>query len=272
MTGAFKKFYESLQPWADSDLGGGGLRNLIVRAYHRSQKELKIRYLPILQELRRNPKKYGSILEIGSGPIGLSIYTKKCVTGVDLAVEGPRFPNMKLVRGDATALPFPDSSFDLVVALDVLEHMPKELRAKAVAEAVRVGKKRIYVGCPCGPAARAWEQKLYRRYQAVVSGWKGKPEDLDKFRKRFWYIVEHTENVLPDRRELELCLKQAGAGRWKLIENESVLVWYWSVTRMIRGSHWRWFFVTALYILFFPVLARVRWGGHYRDIFVLEKP
>ncbi len=268
---AFKRLYEGVNPWADGDIGGGGWRKFAVRAFHRSQIEFKIRYLPILKELGRHPERYETLLEVGSGPIGVSIHTKKNVTGVDLDTGGPHFPNMKMVKGDATALPFADASFDLVIALDVLEHMPRAMRAKAVAEALRVAKKRVYVGCPCGPVAREWEAKVYRRLQERIAAWNGKPEDLEKFKKRFWYLVEHTQNVLPDRGDLVECLKLAGAGRWTLIENESVKVWYWSVTRFLEGSHVRWFLITLFYLLFFPVLARVKWGGHYRDIFVIEK-
>ncbi len=39
---------------------------------------------------------------------------------------------------DATALPFPDASFDVVVSMTVLHHLSAPLRAKAVREAMRV--------------------------------------------------------------------------------------------------------------------------------------
>jgi len=42
------------------------------------------------------------------------------------------------LRGDVTALPFPDRTFDLVICAEVLEHIPED--RKAIAEVVRVLK------------------------------------------------------------------------------------------------------------------------------------
>lgn len=47
-------------------------------------------------------------------------------------------PDVDVRHGSADALPFPDASVDLVLCLEVLEHIPGELRAGAVAEMRRV--------------------------------------------------------------------------------------------------------------------------------------
>ena len=46
-----------------------------------------------------------------------------------LGMARVRCPGATLVRGDACALPFGDRSFDLVVCLEVLEHLPEPMRA-----------------------------------------------------------------------------------------------------------------------------------------------
>lgn len=49
------------------------------------------------------------------------------------------------LRGDATALPFPDASFDLVVALDVLEHLDDDAAgAREVRRVLRPGAAALF--------------------------------------------------------------------------------------------------------------------------------
>jgi SAM-dependent methyltransferase len=52
------------------------------------------------------------------------------------AGEAPHGATAEAVRGDVLALPFPDASFDRIIAAEVLEHIPDD--AAAMAELVRV--------------------------------------------------------------------------------------------------------------------------------------
>ena len=52
------------------------------------------------------------------------------------AGEAPRGARARPVRGDATAMPFGDGSFDRVIAAEVLEHIPLDQRA--IGEIARV--------------------------------------------------------------------------------------------------------------------------------------
>jgi GT2 family glycosyltransferase/ubiquinone/menaquinone biosynthesis C-methylase UbiE len=86
---------------------------------------------------------YEHVLEVGGGRGGLTalLYPRARVTNVDADAsyaDSPvnRRPNVRFVHGDATALPFPDESFDAVTLFDVLEHIPDD--SAAVAEALRV--------------------------------------------------------------------------------------------------------------------------------------
>ncbi len=50
-----------------------------------------------------------------------------------------KFPEQVFTVGDATALPFPDSSFDIVFSFAVIHHIPsKDMRKQFIAEAFRV--------------------------------------------------------------------------------------------------------------------------------------
>lgn len=64
------------------------------------------------------------------------------VTGLDISEDAFHFAQergfIRLVRGSAAALPFPDASFDLVSSLDVMEHIPDD--KAALGEVFRVLK------------------------------------------------------------------------------------------------------------------------------------
>ena len=57
-----------------------------------------------------------------------------------------------MVSGSVDALPFPDDSFDLVLALEMLEHVPDPDRA--LAEIARVARDRIVLSVPWEPVWR----------------------------------------------------------------------------------------------------------------------
>jgi ubiquinone/menaquinone biosynthesis C-methylase UbiE len=63
-----------------------------------------------------------------------------------------RCPGAKLVRGDACELPFGDQSFDLVVCLEVLEHLPEP--ARALRELRRVARAGCLLSVPHEPFFR----------------------------------------------------------------------------------------------------------------------
>lgn len=276
----FDRFFTWLNPWGDLAFGEKKrgkefLRAWLVRLFHSAQAEFKIRYVPVIRELRRRGDCYATILEVGSGTMGLSRYTTKPITGVDLATTGPRLPNMTLLQADATALPFADKSFDLVVSMDMLEHMPAEARPKAIAQLLRVAGKKIFLAFPSGAAARKAEAGVYGKFQARIASWKGTPEALKVYRTRYWYLEEHAHFGLPERPEVEACLEacaaRAAGWRWTVISNESVWVWRGAVTRTLYGNYFRWALMTLLYCLFFPLVARLTWPAPYRAMFILER-
>lgn len=96
---------------------------------------------------RRLVSKRGlSILDVGCGAGGnIKILGEfGAVTGLDISEEALKFARThsafkNLVQGNAEQLPFPDNTFDLVSALDVLEHIPND--QLAVQEMFRVLKK-----------------------------------------------------------------------------------------------------------------------------------
>jgi hypothetical protein len=70
------------------------------------------------------------------------------VTALDL--EQPQIDDARItcLKGDATALSFGDSHFDLVFCAEVLEHIPTSLLAKACSELARVARRHLLIGVP----------------------------------------------------------------------------------------------------------------------------
>lgn len=84
------------------------------------------------------------ILDAGCGPGAALIYLSQFgeVIGVDISEEALQFAKKrgKVKKGDVSALPFEDETFDVVVCLDVLYHKWINVK-KALLEMKRVLKK-----------------------------------------------------------------------------------------------------------------------------------
>lgn len=111
----------------------------------------------LLKEAKKlHPK---TILDVGCGEgFTLNRFRKlnigKDLIGVDTSVKAialgkEQFPHLNLKEGSAYKLPFKDNSFDLVLCLEVLEHL--EDPQKAFSELVRVSKKYCIVSVPNEP-------------------------------------------------------------------------------------------------------------------------
>ena len=87
-----------------------------------------------------------SILEVGIGNGLVSDYLKKRGSIVySLDFDRRLGPD---VEGDVRALPFKDSTFDVVAAFEVLEHIPIEMFEPAINELARVSKKHVIISLP----------------------------------------------------------------------------------------------------------------------------
>jgi SAM-dependent methyltransferase len=70
------------------------------------------------------------------------------VTALDLEKPSIDHDRIHCVKGDVTALSFPDGSFDLLFCAEVLEHIPARLLGKACNELSRVSNRYVLLGVP----------------------------------------------------------------------------------------------------------------------------
>ncbi|MEO6165305.1 MAG: class I SAM-dependent methyltransferase, partial [Candidatus Binatia bacterium] len=85
-----------------------------------------------------------AVLEIGSGRGYLQDVVEN-YTGLDISPSVARFYHKRFVLGSATALPFPDNSFDGVWSIWVFEHVPNPEQAFREARRVTRDKGVIFL-------------------------------------------------------------------------------------------------------------------------------
>ena len=151
-----------------------------------------------------------SLLDAGSGSRSVAPWLPGWnVTALDStfddygAASGPRRRTARPVLGDIRAMPFRDAEFDVVLALDVLEHLAPQDRSVALGELTRVASRRLVVACPAGAPALEADRRL--------AGTLPRPPG---------WLAEHLENGFPEPRELVEALEPHG--RVRLIPNEHV--------------------------------------------------
>jgi Methyltransferase domain len=216
-----------------------------------------VRYFPILKVLKRYGfLRSGTLLEIGSGPFGIGTFRKVPFTGCELSFSAnPNWPMTPLVAS-AADLPLPDGSFDIVLASDMLEHIPPDLRKKVIREATRVARTLVIFGFPCGVAAHDSDKALKQNYlnrKMQVPDW----------------LEEHMEAAFP-----ESSLFQDLPG-WEVVHfgNESI---QFHTTIMKLETNKTFVRITSRLVRYTPWLLEpfLRLGDgapYYRQIFVLSR-
>lgn len=93
----------------------------------------------------------GSLLEVGArdGCMTRSLARGRDeLVALDLQRPDIELPGVTCVAGDARALAFEDDRFDVVLAAEVLEHIPPGDVAPACLELIRVARRYVVIGVP----------------------------------------------------------------------------------------------------------------------------
>lgn len=125
-----------------------------------------------LLKLKNNEK----LLDIGCGTGSLIIVSKKLhpqneIVGIDIddriiriarnKIENENL-DIELIKAGAEKLPFPNSSFDVVVSSLVFHHLPLEIKKLAIKEVTRVLKnKGRFLLVDFGTADKFWMKTIY---------------------------------------------------------------------------------------------------------------
>jgi SAM-dependent methyltransferase len=151
------------------------------------------RYAPAVAALDEGGP-LGSVLDVGCGRHGLAcVRPEQPFVGLEINFTGDPAPTMVGYEAEPGPLPFADASFDTVICLDALEHIPPADRPSFVAELARVTAGRLLLACPTD-AAQGLDD-LMRRHFAEL----GAPEPS--------WLGEHAECGLPAAAEVEALVR-----------------------------------------------------------------
>jgi SAM-dependent methyltransferase len=96
------------------------------------------------------PAGIDSLLDVGCGN-GLLVNQLawlRGVVGLDRSLAALGYVQVPCCQADAAALPFPDGAFDVVVSMEVIEHLPPALYRPALAELARVARCHLLITVP----------------------------------------------------------------------------------------------------------------------------
>src|SRR3989344_1075693 len=95
-------------------------------------------------------------------------------------------------------LSFPKDSFDVVTAIDVLEHVPKKERLKFIDSLKLISKNIIIISFPLGT-------KNHIEYEKEIEKW------LENKNQEITYLKEHISLGLPSEEEIREIIKNENA-------------------------------------------------------------
>jgi 2-polyprenyl-3-methyl-5-hydroxy-6-metoxy-1,4-benzoquinol methylase len=130
--------------------GGPAARDSVVASL---PFDLHERYALARAVVERLAPGAGSLLDVGGtmgGDAGHLAWTGDFFPSLDATVVDTRWADVPghLRVAPGSPLPFPDASFDVVLAMDVLEHVPPDARAGWLAECLRVARGLLVVANP----------------------------------------------------------------------------------------------------------------------------
>ena len=127
------------------------------------------------------------ILDVGGIRLSQRFLARDRVTPINLEAT----PGAKLL-GSGARLPFADRSYDLVITVDTLEHVPRPQRSAFLTELLRVAIRGIVVTGPFSSGLNEAAEKILLEYITQVLG------------QQHRFLSEHAEHGLPD---LDECLQ-----------------------------------------------------------------
>mgnify|MGYP003683701631 CR=1 FL=1 len=204
------------------------------------------------------------ILDVGANGIGVGRYLSE--ENVDLTLFDIKEFDSELKSGntninfvvgiESEGLPFEDGFFDLVVSIDVLEHVPKSARKSFMNELVRVSKNKVVVVFPEGKSTIKAEKVMSYIYL-----------------RRNVFLSEHEQLGLPEIKDIELYFGDNQKIK-NLTVKSSLNLFLWfpikifsTILTRISGGKWDLFIFQLYRKLIFPVL---NFGPTYGKCTVVE--
>lgn len=238
------------------------LKKFFDRFFWRQHPEAALRYLPVVAAIRRAGLADAKILEVGPGSLGIIPYLKKPIDGIDVDFSGPSTSLLTRIKGSAESLPFRRNSYDVVVCVDTLEHLPGRNRQKAIYEMLRVAKKLAIIVVPVGDLSQNQDRELDVLWRQI-------------FGRENQFLAEHIKHGLPTQDQIlvyvdkcrRLLKKNARISSSPLLNLQvrQLLMRTW-----ISKNKFSYYLYLKGYLLLISPLRLANFGNCYRRIFVIE--
>lgn len=218
--------------------------------------EIIQRYKPVIDIIKSEGTAL-KILDVGGGNESILPFINENKFNYDITSADVKFRGKKKVKtivASADSLPFKDKSFDFVISIDTLEHIPKNKRKKAVAEMMRVAKEKVIIACPCGKKSEKYERKLINFAKL--------------FGKKLPWLEEHQKNGLPKEKEIveAICKKN-----FKIIKNNNLVFWFlMNFFDFLTNPLQKLIGAKRMMAFYGPISKIFNFGNSYRKIFIIE--
>ncbi|MGQ9645226.1 MAG: class I SAM-dependent methyltransferase [Thermodesulfobacteriota bacterium] len=135
-----------------SNFGKWNIEDYVTNHILNNSEEIQ-RFNAVVEEI---PEDGYTLLDIGCGPgVFLHLLHKQTgIKGIGIEITDIKIRyaqeslSVTVLKGGASHLPFKDGSFDIVTALELMEHLPYEVYEKALEEVQRVARKWIIISVP----------------------------------------------------------------------------------------------------------------------------
>lgn len=224
--------------------------------------DLAIRYAPVCRIIKRYGYSGSSILEIGSGSVGLTSSLRKKVIGIDLNFDGIKLGYLQGCKASAEKLPFPSRSFDFVISMDMLEHIAPENREEVLYEILRCSRRYAVIGIPCSISSERADYLINKVY-------------LKRTGREYSGFTEHMKNGLPNHKEItdmiiNVLMRLNRSYRIKIENNFNLKTWYYYWYFHISRNQIIMLLKNKMLLPFYPIIKYLNFGNCYRKIWIVS--
>lgn len=235
-----------------------------------SNLDTALRYETVVKLLADRWSADLAILEVGAGSAGITEFLDHPVTGVDVDFDRTAertSERLRRVHASADEMPFADGCFDVVISLEMLEHVPPQRREASLREMLRVLRPggRLIVSFPADATADRLDRWLNARFRRTA-------------RQDHPWAIEHIRHGVPATADVVATLRRImdpsdvrvhrhmSAASFRLVHGLYTVRRLRLLTRPL-GLHTR----PAVRIVF-EICRRAHAEPAYRSIVVADKP
>jgi len=203
-----------------------------------------------------------TVLDAGCGEYGLTGFVAaKSIVGVDILPTDVKVDGFTFIRGSIITLPFAERSFSIAASVDVLEHLPEQLRPEAVRELVKIAKATIIIAFPAGKKARDIDEAFHRELAV-------KDQPIPD------WLSEHLENPYPDPAEIAALIRSEAENAGREVKVSIHFSESLAVAKFLRKaastSKYLYLFANLAAGFLLPLMPKASEASAYRAIIVAE--